>query len=73
MTEQELLSIIADSMDLEPASLTKTAVLADFPEWDSLAMISLIAMCSKKYGKLLNAREVKEQRTALDLLNLMQH
>ena len=47
-------------------------VLADFPAWDSLSVLSTIALVDSKYHVNLRAPDFKEVRTAGDLWNLVQ-
>ena len=42
-------------------------VLADFPEWDSLTVLSVIAMLDSKYKLNITAIEMRNFRTAKDL------
>ena len=61
---------IAEILDVE--SVTKDDLLADFPEWDSLSVLSVIAMFDAKYGLNLSAIDLKDVRTVADLWNLAQ-
>jgi acyl carrier protein len=61
---------IAESMDVD--AVTESDVLADFPEWDSLSVLSVIAMIDAKYGINLTAIHLKDVRTVADIWNLVQ-
>lgn len=51
MTEQEKISLLEEVMELDEGTLQVTDVLADYDEWDSVTVLSLIAIMDKKYGK----------------------
>jgi acyl carrier protein len=43
-----------------------------FPQWDSLAVLSVIAMLDASYGVTLHANDFKEVNTAGDLWTMVQ-
>ena len=45
---------------LEVDSVKDDEVLADFECWDSLTVLSIIALASENYGKTLLAKDVNE-------------
>lgn len=40
-------------------------------EWDSMGVISTIAMLDKKYNKVLNAEQIDQLKTVQDIIDLM--
>jgi acyl carrier protein len=46
-------------------------VLQDFPEWDSLTVLSIVAMIGAEYGVQIGAEELAVVRTAGDLEDLV--
>ncbi len=71
MSEQEMISIIEDVLEIEHNSLSMDSVLADYPEWDSLAVISLLSYFDDKLGKRVSPRVVKEFITVADIIKCM--
>ena len=61
---------IAEILDVE--TVTENDVLGDFQEWDSLSVLSTIAMLDAKYGINVTAMDLKDIRTVTDLWNLTQ-
>ena len=47
-------------------------VLKDFEVWDSLAVLSVLAMTDAKYGVSVKAEEIRSVVTAADLANLVE-
>ena len=66
----DFLPALADCLDRD--SVSETDVLADFPEWDSLSVLSVIAMIDADHGVNLVASDLKEVGTAGDLWTLVQ-
>jgi acyl carrier protein len=56
---------------LEADTVNGSDVLADFPEWDSLSVLSAIAMIGSTYGVILVAADVKSVTTAQGLRDLV--
>ena len=61
---------IAEILDVE--TVTENDVLGDFEEWDSLSVLSAIAMLDAHYGVNVTAIDLKDVRTVADLWNLAQ-
>jgi acyl carrier protein len=67
---KELCDKIAEIIDV--AALKESDVLSDFSEWDSLSVLSVIAMLDAKYGVNVTAVHMKDVRTVEDIWNLVQ-
>ena len=57
---------------LEVEVVKETDDLKAFPTWDSLAVLSVIAMLDANYGVNLHASDFQPVSTASDLWNLVQ-
>ena len=57
---------------LEVAEVKETDELKAFPQWDSLSVLSVIAMLDASYHLNLHATDLESIRTAGDLWNLVQ-
>ena len=47
------------------------AELKTLDEWDSMGVISTIAMLDKKFNKILNAEQIDQLKTVQDIMDLM--
>jgi acyl carrier protein len=56
---------------LEVDAVNASDVLTDFPEWDSLSVLSAIAMIGKDYGVNLTASDLRGVATAQALRDLV--
>jgi len=61
---------IADILDV--AEVKGADVLRDFEEWDSLSVLSTIAMLDARYGINITAVDLKDIRTVAELWDLVQ-
>lgn len=55
----------------EPIEVTAETLLADLPEWDSLAALGVIVMFDIEYGKTIIGDDLKQCATLQDLFNLL--
>lgn len=72
MTKEKKLELLEEMMDLDAGTLTPDTVLADLDEWDSIALISFIALMDDEFDRIVKGSLVKEQKTVADLLALME-
>lgn len=72
MTNQEKLEKIAEIMDLEPEEIKEDAILAEYDEWDSVAVLSFIALMDEEFGKEVRGGEIRKLITVNDLMNIME-
>ena len=56
---------------LEVDSVQDDEVLTDFECWDSLTVLSIIALASEKYNKKLLAKDINASKTIGGLIALM--
>ena len=59
-----------DILDCEQ-EITMETVLADLEEWDSLSLVSFMAMANAAYGKKVILTDVKMAKTVEDLYELV--
>lgn len=71
MTLEEKLTLIAETLDADKANIKPEVELKTLDEWDSMGVISTIAMLDKKYNKVLNAEQIDQLKTVQDILDLM--
>ena len=70
MTTQEKIALIEDVLEL-PGKLTPDTVLADLPEYDSMAKLSIIVMFDDELGKKLTGEQIRAFKTVGDMLAAM--
>lgn len=70
MTIKEFLVQLADLIEIED-ELTLDTNLKDYEEFDSMAIMSLVAFIHKNFGKQFNARQLNQIDTVESLVELI--
>lgn len=66
------LALLEETLDTDEGALKPETVLDDLESWDSLAMLSLIAMLDEEFGKTITGKELKALNTVADILAYME-
>lgn len=66
----EFLEKLAECLDR--TSVVEADAIVEFPEWDSLSVLAVIAMLDSSYGVNLTASDLRNVRTAADLWQVVQ-
>jgi acyl carrier protein len=61
---------LADILETDEVKLENK--LKDFEEWDSLSVLSIIAMVDSDYGVTIFAKDIMKLKTVKDLLSYIQ-
>ena len=72
MQAEAFLREIEATLELPEGSLKGDDKLGDIPEWDSLAVISFIALVDEKLGLAVDGEALANAETVGDLLALVQ-
>ena len=70
MTEKLFLEKMTDILDAEE-EVSMDMQLDDIEEWDSLSVVSYVAMANTACGKKVNVKDVREAETIRDLYDLL--
>jgi len=65
----ELYTRLADILEVD--ELQDTDILDEFPQWDSLSVLSVIAMADEHYGVNLSAAALRDVTTVQQLAALI--
>lgn len=71
MTQEEKIETLAEIFDCDAGELNPDVQL-DTLEWDSMAMLSVIAMVKSKFDKKLPGSEIRAFKSIQDILNIME-
>lgn len=63
--------LIADILEMDENELIMDAKLEDIETWDSVAVLSVIAVMNDKFNKFPHANEIKSYKTVGDLIEAM--
>ena len=65
MDKNAFLDELANILDVD--AVEESANLRDYESWDSLAVLSVVALADSKFGFALTIQDVKEIMTVVDL------
>lgn len=71
MRREDFLREMDELLELDPGTLKGNEALADLDGWDSLAVISFIALTDEKLDTVIDGESLAKAATVQDLLNLL--
>jgi acyl carrier protein len=71
MTKREFLSLFEEILEAAPGTLAGEEILAGREGWDSLAVVSLIAMVDEQFGVTLSPKAVAGAGSVADIIGLL--
>lgn len=71
MTNQEKIQLLEEIMELDAGTLKEDMLLSDIDEWDSISLLSFLAIMDDEFGKIVTGKEVKDKKYVSELLELM--
>ena len=72
MESEKKIELLEEMLELEAGTLTPDTVLKELEEWDSIAIISFIALMDDEFNKIISGDEIKGQKTVENLMALME-
>lgn len=71
-TEQDFWDFFAEVLEVDHTeSLTFATKITDIEEWDSLVLLSFMALASQRFSVQLDGTKIKDATTVGDLFNLI--
>ena len=70
MNRTEFIQQIADILEIDAGNLTGSEVLEEIGNWDSLSIISYVAMLDAELNTIVSPEKLKKARTIEDLVLL---
>ena len=71
MSTEEKIAKIEEIMELDAGELQLDSRLVDFDEWDSISILSFVAMISDEFDREVSTEEIKKIITVSDALKFM--
>lgn len=72
MTNQEKLHLLEEIMELDEGTLKEDMILSDIDEWDSISLLSFMAMLDDEFSKVVKGKDIKEKKYVSELLEMME-
>ena len=71
MTDSNFLNLLDDLLELAPGTVKPSDSLEGLEGWDSLAVISFMALVDEHFNVRMQPRQIAECRTVADLVALL--
>lgn len=71
MKKQEFYKKLADTLEITSTDLISTTILSDIDEYDSMAVMGIIAFTDENFGIKLNAKQIASITDINSLMNLI--
>lgn len=71
MTNEEKIRLLEEALELDENTLKEETLLADIPEYDSMAKLTLIVLCDDEFSKKLSGEQIKGFKTIKDILDFL--
>jgi acyl carrier protein len=68
MSAQEMLTLFAEAIEVEPSTLSPHTVIADVPEWNSLGWLTVMSLLDERCSIQLTAAQIRGFKTVNDVL-----
>lgn len=69
--KEDFIARIKEVLEIEDRALSMNDVFREYPEWDSLAYLSLLAMLDEEYDCQIESDDFKKLITIEDLYNII--
>jgi acyl carrier protein len=62
---------LLECMDIDPVKINETTVFRELEDFDSMAIMSIVAYVDEKFEKTMAAEELQKVKTVKDLMELI--
>uniref|UniRef100_UPI004048354C acyl carrier protein n=1 Tax=Flavobacterium sp. TaxID=239 RepID=UPI004048354C len=70
--EQKFVDLFKEKLEIEDREISLTDEFRGFDEWDSLALLSVIAMIDEEYDVIIESNAFQKLQTVGDVYNYIQ-
>jgi acyl carrier protein len=71
MTKNTFFEELLECMDIDPVEISETTVFRELEDFDSMAIMSIVAYVDEKFEKTMAAEELQKVKTVRDLMELI--
>ena len=68
MTNQQLIQLFAEALEIEASSINPEERIAEYEEWNSLAWLTIISLIDERYEIQLTGKEIRGFVTVKDVI-----
>jgi acyl carrier protein len=62
---------LLECMEIDPVEINETTVFRELEDFDSMAIMSIVAYVDEKFEKTMSAEELRKVKTVRDLMELI--
>ena len=70
MNKIEFIKQVSDILEIDPKNLTGSEILEEIGNWDSLSIISFVAMVDAELNRIVSPEKLRQAKTIDDLVEL---
>jgi len=67
--ETKFIELFKETLEIEDREISKSDKFREYPEWDSLAFLSVIAMIDEEYDIVIEGNDFKQLTTVGELID----
>ena len=71
MTNQEIINLIEDALEVDMNTLSESTLLSELPEYDSMAKLTIIVLADDDLDKKRTGETMKEFKTIGDIVDFL--
>jgi len=72
MSNDELVGLLAEGLEVEPGTLSPDTRIADVDEWTSIGWLSIMSLADERLGVQLDAQAIRGFKTVSDVTQYLQ-
>lgn len=65
--KQKFIEQLKETLEIEDVNVLESDIFRDYDEWDSLALLSVIAMIDEEYDVIIESKEFQKLLTVGDI------
>ncbi len=71
MKIEEFIDLFVEELEIEDIEVTQDTELSSLAEWDSMAVLAVIAIASENFNVKITAMQLKDVKLLKDIINLI--
>lgn len=71
MKKEEFYEILVDALELEDVAVNEGTVFAELEDYDSMAVMSIIAMADEHFEKKFSSEQLRNMKSVADLMDMI--
>jgi acyl carrier protein len=69
--KEDFFEELVECMEIDPVGINKETVFRELEDFDSMAVMSIVAYADEKFGEILSGEQLQNMKTVKDLMELI--